>query len=210
ALAHDLRDRARELTAVASVPPETRRKGRAGGHGRRRRLDVHRDAEAALEDLDRRVAAPRELRRGLGFLGTDAGRKRDRSQAEGERTATEHPPHGYHDSEKNRIPTRQKGAIGGVSTGVLRGMVDETRNFVHSARSRLVLRAAIVLLLSMVVAVPASAKDRDTRTHTVAPGQLLGTIARRYGISVQALCGANGLNETDIIRPGQRLIIPPP
>ncbi len=62
----------------------------------------------------------------------------------------------------------------------------------------------------MVVAVPASAKDRDTRTHTVAPGQLLGTIARRYGISVQALCGANGLNETDIIRPGQRLIIPPP
>ena len=62
----------------------------------------------------------------------------------------------------------------------------------------------------MVVAMPASASGRETRTHIVAPGQLLGTIARKYGISVQALCGANGLNENDIIRPGQRLVIPPP
>lgn len=89
-------------------------------------------------------------------------------------------------------------------------MVDEPRNFVHPARSRLVFRAAIVLLIAMVVAMPASASGRETRTHIVAPGQLLGTIARKYGISVQALCGANGLNENDIIRPGQRLVIPPP
>jgi LysM repeat protein len=49
--------------------------------------------------------------------------------------------------------------------------------------------------------------DRST-THTVYAGQRLASIAKRYNVSVDALCNANGIRERDPIRPGQRLIIP--
>jgi len=45
------------------------------------------------------------------------------------------------------------------------------------------------------------------RTHTVKPGETLGGIALQYGISVEALQKANGLN-SDIIQVGQELSIP--
>lgn len=44
--------------------------------------------------------------------------------------------------------------------------------------------------------------------HRVASGQVLGTIAARYGVSVEALCRANGIDAQKPIRPGQRLIVP--
>lgn len=44
--------------------------------------------------------------------------------------------------------------------------------------------------------------------HEVQPGQRLGSIAKRYRVSVEALCEANGISKTSIIRPGQRLVIP--
>jgi murein DD-endopeptidase MepM/ murein hydrolase activator NlpD len=43
------------------------------------------------------------------------------------------------------------------------------------------------------------------RFHTVRSGDTLSSIARRYGTSVSALCRMNGLKQTSIIRPGQRL-----
>ncbi len=46
------------------------------------------------------------------------------------------------------------------------------------------------------------------RVHRVEPGQRLGTIAKRYGVSVDALCEANGLQRGGTLKPGQRLIIP--
>ena len=49
---------------------------------------------------------------------------------------------------------------------------------------------------------------RGTLTHTVYPGQRLGSIARRYHVSISALCKANGIRRTDIIKPGQELIVP--
>lgn len=58
-----------------------------------------------------------------------------------------------------------------------------------------------------------SAKEPRTptlRTHTVYSGQRLGSIAKRYNVSVDALCGANGMDRTDPIHPGQVLVIPAP
>lgn len=47
-------------------------------------------------------------------------------------------------------------------------------------------------------------------THTVAEGHSLGRIAARYGVSIAAICNANGISRRDKIRPGQRLVIPDP
>lgn len=44
--------------------------------------------------------------------------------------------------------------------------------------------------------------------HVVYPGQRLGSIAKRYNVSIDALCAANGINRRDPIRPGQKLVIP--
>jgi LysM repeat protein len=44
--------------------------------------------------------------------------------------------------------------------------------------------------------------------HVVEPGENLGTIARRYGVEIADLIVNNGLNNPNIIRTGERLIIP--
>ena len=49
---------------------------------------------------------------------------------------------------------------------------------------------------------------RGSRTHTVAAGETLYGIARRYGVTVDAIRRANEM-ETDQVRAGQRLVIPP-
>lgn len=46
------------------------------------------------------------------------------------------------------------------------------------------------------------------RTHVVRPGESLGLIAERYGVTSQALARANGLTDPSLIRVGQTLIIP--
>lgn len=45
-------------------------------------------------------------------------------------------------------------------------------------------------------------------THEVQPGETLGEIALRYGVSVEALLAENGLESADFIRAGQELKIP--
>jgi len=47
-----------------------------------------------------------------------------------------------------------------------------------------------------------------TRTHTVAKGQTLSSIAAKYGVSVAAIADANGIENPNMIRTGQRLTIP--
>jgi membrane-bound lytic murein transglycosylase D len=82
--------------------------------------------------------------------------------------------------------------------GVLDRMRAGTRVRVYADASRLLARRAA----------PAAASA--ARTHTVASGESLWVIARRYGVSVSALQRANGLAERAVLRPGQRLTIPRP
>ena len=48
----------------------------------------------------------------------------------------------------------------------------------------------------------------EQKTHTVAYGESLYAIALFYGVDMRDLAAANGIANPDIIRPGQRLIIP--
>ena len=48
-------------------------------------------------------------------------------------------------------------------------------------------------------------KDFESRTHTVRGGDTLSSIARRFGVSVDHLRTVNGLDEDDILQPGQEL-----
>ena len=49
---------------------------------------------------------------------------------------------------------------------------------------------------------------RGTRSHVVQAGETLFGIARRYGVTVEAIRRANQM-ETDQVRTGQRIVIPP-
>jgi LysM repeat protein len=67
------------------------------------------------------------------------------------------------------------------------------------------------LSLALVVAALAWAPGADAegpKTHTVYRGQNLGMIAKRYNVSVEALCTANGISRSAPIKPGQKLAIP--
>jgi LysM repeat protein len=46
-------------------------------------------------------------------------------------------------------------------------------------------------------------------THTVQRGETLYSIARQYGVTVQAIINANSLTNPNSLTPGQELIIPP-
>lgn len=46
------------------------------------------------------------------------------------------------------------------------------------------------------------------RTHTVARGETLGTIAKRYGVTVKQIQAANNISNPDRIYVGQKLLIP--
>jgi LysM repeat protein len=66
--------------------------------------------------------------------------------------------------------------------------------------------ASGALLLS---AAPAAAQALESpRVHVVVSGQRLESIARRYVVTVDALCEANGITPTTRLRVGQKLVIP--
>jgi membrane-bound lytic murein transglycosylase D len=44
--------------------------------------------------------------------------------------------------------------------------------------------------------------------HVVSQGDTLFAIARRYGVTVDDLRRANNLGSSDVIVPGQRLVVP--
>lgn len=68
------------------------------------------------------------------------------------------------------------------------------------------LTALAAFCLSLAAA--PSVADAKPKTHTVYKGQRLGSIAKRYNVSVDELCQANGINRRDPIQPGQKLVIP--
>src|SRR5688572_18210776 len=74
-------------------------------------------------------------------------------------------------------------------------------------KKSLLLSVLLAGLLGLAAPAHGSAKGAP-RTHVVASGQRLGSIAKRYVVSIEAICYANDISERDPIRPGQRLIIP--
>jgi LysM repeat protein/predicted esterase len=61
--------------------------------------------------------------------------------------------------------------------------------------------------------IPARAEGKGTRrarVHVVAEGGTLSNIAKQHGVSVDAICLANDIDELDPIRAGQKLVIPAP
>jgi LysM repeat protein len=54
-----------------------------------------------------------------------------------------------------------------------------------------------------------TALPADVTIHRVASGDTLTTIARRYGVSLQAIINANNLTNPDRLQIGQELVIPP-
>lgn len=60
-----------------------------------------------------------------------------------------------------------------------------------------------------IQAIQATPRPPGTATyHTVQAGETLGKIAAQYGLTTAALARANGITNPDLIRAGQRLVIP--
>jgi len=68
------------------------------------------------------------------------------------------------------------------------------------------LLARIALSCSLLLA----AGSAVGKEHVVSDGQTLGKIAKRYQISIAALCKANGISRREKIKAGQKLTIPGP
>ena len=73
------------------------------------------------------------------------------------------------------------------------------------ALMRAVLALGIGLLALLPVTTPALAEDD---LHVVRAGELLATIAQRYDVDVADLAALNGIDDPNLIVPGQSLIIP--
>lgn len=72
------------------------------------------------------------------------------------------------------------------------------------------MRVRVLLSFLAAVWLATSSTSAGSRRHTVVRGQTLGAIARRYQVSIEALCEANGISRRGVIHPGQRLLIPNP
>jgi uncharacterized protein YcbK (DUF882 family) len=65
---------------------------------------------------------------------------------------------------------------------------------------------AVLLFAATAEAAPVAPQPK---VHVVHDGQRLGSIAKRYNVTVEALCEANRLRKTDTLKLGQTLVIPP-
>lgn len=68
--------------------------------------------------------------------------------------------------------------------------------------------ARLLFLVTVCVLVAFAGQAHAERVHVVASGHTLGKIAKRYKVSIEAICHANGIRRRDPIKPGQKLIIP--
>ena len=76
----------------------------------------------------------------------------------------------------------------------------------HEPSCKLAFVAAVCLVTGLTW--PASAGADEPYVHVVYAGQRLGSIAKRYNVSIDAICTANGIKRKDPIHPGQKLVIP--
>src|SRR4028118_2191869 len=73
--------------------------------------------------------------------------------------------------------------------------------------ARVTVRGTALLIALLLFSASAAGESAALRTHVVHEGQRLGSIAKRYQVSVEALSAANGL-KNHLIRPGQKLVLP--
>jgi uncharacterized protein YcbK (DUF882 family) len=64
--------------------------------------------------------------------------------------------------------------------------------------------ASLLIFTWAKLALPAS----SPRYHTVAQGQRLGSIAKRYGVTIEAMCMANGIERNQRLKIGEKLLVP--
>ncbi len=74
------------------------------------------------------------------------------------------------------------------------------------ANASLVKPGQVLTLPGLTVA---QAIEALSTTHTVAAGESLSQIAKDYGVPMSEIMRANNMNNADLLRPGQQLIIPP-
>lgn len=68
--------------------------------------------------------------------------------------------------------------------------------------------AALGLALGLALTGVTSSAHAEPTLHTVGDGQTLGKIAKRYNVSIAAICTANSIERRTKIKPGMRLLIP--
>jgi uncharacterized protein YcbK (DUF882 family) len=68
--------------------------------------------------------------------------------------------------------------------------------------------SALLLGLCMTPSITAAAVETGPAVHVVYAGQTLGMIAKRYNVSIEALCAYNGIRRNSRIKPGQKLHVP--
>lgn len=66
----------------------------------------------------------------------------------------------------------------------------------------------LMFLFAIATVLPAAAQEGQQVIHTVQPGENLYRISLRYGVSMDAIAQANGINDYARIYVGQQLIIP--
>ncbi|HKY41145.1 MAG TPA: LysM peptidoglycan-binding domain-containing protein [Polyangiaceae bacterium] len=73
-----------------------------------------------------------------------------------------------------------------------------------------VVRALPQILASLLVCswLGSASAGSSQHYHTVASGQRLGSIAKRYGVTIEALCTANGIERKQRLKVGQKLLVP--
>ncbi len=117
----------------------------------------------------------------------------------------------YHSTSRQRLDSCENSANGPVDwfaewPGLLFSC-DGAPTWGHAPADPM-LRRAIPWLFAMIFWAGAAPAQDSASTHVVSSGQRLGSIAKRYNVSIEALCEANGIRRRDPIRPGQRLVIP--
>ncbi len=70
--------------------------------------------------------------------------------------------------------------------------------------------AALAIACGALVMSQPTSVEAAVKRHTVAQGHSLWKIAKRYHVTVEAICIKNGIEEDDPIKPGQVLLIPEP
>jgi lysozyme len=89
---------------------------------------------------------------------------------------------------------RMNGVLGNVDLDYFEGSLDDLTAFLGSSSTQ------------AATAPPAPAAS--TQTYTIQSGDTLGTIAAQFGVTVDALASANGIQDPDLIQVGQLLQIP--